>query len=102
MLYIKNLFNILVEGRTVDPWCNGRNNGSKQMKKNNTRKSVINRAWQINEMLENLRKKVNILIDEIADVEENEDFDDFSLKSLRYALEDLSSFDLEDSIVTAE
>ena len=67
-----------------------------------TRKSVISRAWEINGMLNNLRAKIEKLTDEIQQVEDSEDFDNFSLRAMRQTLEDLAAFDLEDSIITAE
>ena len=67
-----------------------------------TRKQAIKRAWEINNMLNKLKEKAEKLSDEIANIEDNEDYDDFSLRSVRYNLDDLVNFDLEDSIYTAE
>ena len=67
-----------------------------------TRKQAIKRAYEINNMLFNLRLKIDKLTDEMILIEENEDFDDFSLRALRQTLEDLRNFDLEDWIITAE
>lgn len=67
-----------------------------------TRKQAIKRAWEINNMLTKLKEKAEKLSDEIANIEDNEDYDDFSLRSVRYTLDDLVNFDLEDSIYTAE
>lgn len=67
-----------------------------------TRKQVIKRTYEIDKMLFNLRIKIDKLTEEMILVEENEDFDDFSLRALRQTLEDLRNFDLEDWIACAE
>ena len=67
-----------------------------------TRKQVIKRAYEIDKMLFNLRIKIDKLTEEMILVEENEYFDDFSLRALRQTLEDLRNFDLEDWIACAE
>lgn len=67
-----------------------------------TRKQAINRAKQITVMLEKLQEKAEQLSDEIANIEDNQDYDDPSLRDLRYTLDDLVNFDLEDSVISAE
>lgn len=64
-----------------------------------TRKQAIKRAEQIDNMLKNLQNKVDNLLDQMA----NEYMDVYPhLHELMNTLEDLKSFDLEDSIVNAK
>lgn len=72
------------------------------MKEIKTRKQAIQRAKEIDQMLFGLRIKIDKLTEAIIEIEDGEDFDDFSLRALRQTLEDLRNFDLEDAIINAE
>lgn len=64
-----------------------------------TRKQAIKRAEQIDKMLKNLQNKVDELLDNMT-----EGYMDMypHMQQLMNTLEDLKSFDLEDSIINAK
>ena len=64
-----------------------------------TKKQAIKRAEQIDNMLKNLQNKVDSLLDQMS----AEYMDMYPhLNQLMNTLEDLKSFNLEDSIITAK
>ncbi len=64
-----------------------------------TRKQIIKRAGELDEMLKRLQNKADKLAEEIA-LYSDEDYDDYiyRMQNLKNTLEELASFDLEDSI----
>ena len=65
-----------------------------------TAKQIIKRAEEIDEMLKRLQAKADKLAEEIAIYGDEVDYDDYiyRMQNLKYALEELANFDLEDSI----
>lgn len=65
-----------------------------------TEKQIIRKALTINKHLNNLRKECENLIEEIEIFGDEVDCDTYlyELRYLKYTLQDLADFDLEDSI----
>lgn len=61
---------------------------------------IVNDAIALNNQLEKIREKANKIIEDIEIHGDEFDYDDYiyQLSHLKETLEDLSSFDLEDSI----
>lgn len=69
-----------------------------------TEKQIIRKALTINKHLNNLRKECENLIEEIEIFGDEVDYDTYiyELRNLKYTLQDLADFDLEDSIALAQ